>query len=254
MSRVLAMISPDGQREMHSRLTEHILNSGRLVTGSIRNPFDWYVSIWGYGCDGKGFLRERLTGPKRITGHGYRHSLQLGIASLLADMRQNRNFWTELYSDSSSPILFRRWLAAIHDPRNRFRIGEGYSRSSLSLFAGLYTYRYCYLFHDSVSHLLDGGIRNLQQLIEADREHNIVKHFIRMEQINRDLLDMLAKSGTRVEADFGSRIRSLERTNPSSRKKDFSYYYDEKTADLVISRDAFLLKKHNYPLLSFTSI
>jgi hypothetical protein len=253
VARVLEMISPGGQNEMHKRLPENVLNSGRFLAGSIRNPWDWYVSLWGYGCDGKGSLRERLTGPKGIKGHGYRNSLISGLSFLMADMRRNREFWLELYSDSSSPTLFRKWLSAVHDYRNRSIIGEDYGRSSLCQFAGLYSYRYCYLFHDTLSHLFEGRIRNHQQLLEADSEHNIVEHFVRMESINEDILELLSKSGTELESDLIKRIRSMERTNPSSRKMDFSYYYDEESAQLVKSLDAFLLKKHDYSLMSLTS-
>lgn len=52
--------------------------------GVIRNPFSWYVSLWAFGCSGKGTFRRELLKvyPEAI----------------------------ELYADSSDVKLFRKWL------------------------------------------------------------------------------------------------------------------------------------------------
>lgn len=231
---------------MHSRLSERIINSGRLIAGSVRNPWDWYVSLWGYGCDGKGVLNSKLTGPRRIGGHGLVRSPSKGICDLLHDLKRNRRFWMEVYSDSDSPELFRRWLNALLASPGRKDMRGKYNRSSLSRFAGLYTYRYCYLFHDTDAHLFDGTISNMQALMEADRKHNMVGYVIRMESITEGIMEMLRVSGTSVNPDFENRIRSLKRTNPSSRKKDFSLYYDRATTELVGRRDVIIIEKYGY--------
>ena len=246
MSRVLAMISPEGQREMHSRLPVSVLNSGRLIAGSVRNPWDWYVSLWGYGCDGKGVVHEKLTEPQRIGGHGLIRSPSEGICDLLHDLKRNRKFWMEVYSDSDSPELFRKWLNALLTSYGRDDMRGKYTRSSLSGFAGFYTYRYCYLFHDTYAHLFDGSIGNMQTLREADMKHNMVDHVIRMENITEGIMEMLKVSGTSVDSAFGNRITSLEKTNPSSRKMDFSLYYDKPTSELVGRREALIIEKYGY--------
>ena len=240
------MISPDGQGEMHSRLPMNIINSGRLIAGSVRNPWDWYVSLWGYGCDGKGVLHSQLAGSRKIGGHGLIGSPLKGICDLLHDLTRNRRFWMEVYSDSDSPELFRRWLNALLDLPGRREMRGEYSKSSLSRFAGLYTYRYCYLFHDTDTHLFDGNINNMRSLAEADRKHNMVGHVIKMENITEGIMEMFKKSGTPVEPDFKGRIESLNRTNPSSRRKDFSLYYDSETSKLVGKRDVLITDKYVY--------
>jgi hypothetical protein len=40
----------------HNKLTDY--NTGKYIIGSIRNPWDWYVSLWAYGCRGKGRVRR----------------------------------------------------------------------------------------------------------------------------------------------------------------------------------------------------
>ncbi len=240
------MISPDGQGEMHSRLPECVLNSGCLIAGSVRNPWDWYVSLWGYGCDGKGVLHSKLAGPRKIGGHGLIRCPSEGIRDLLHDLKRNRGFWKDVYSDSDSPELFRKWLNALLDSPARKDMRGKYNRSSLSEFAGLYTYRYCYLFHDTDAHLFDGSINNMQALWDADRKHNMVEHVIRMENITEGIMEMLKVSGTSVDSVIENRIVSLEKTNPSSRKKDFSLYYDRATSELIGRRDGLIIEKYGY--------
>ena len=240
------MISPDGQDEMHARLPESILSSDRLIAGSVRNPWDWYVSLWGYGCDGKGVLHNKLTEPRKLRGYGFSISFFGGISNLYNNLMRHRNFWMEVYSDSNSPELFRRWLKALLDSPGRRDLRGKYNTSPLSGFAGLYTYRYCYLFHDTDAHLFDGSISNMQALMEADRKHNMVDHVIRMEDITEGIMEMLRVSGTSVNSFLKNRNISLERTNPSSRKKDFSLYYDRATRDLVGHRDSLIAGKYGY--------
>ncbi len=240
------MISPGGQEEMHSRLSDRITRRDRLITGSVRNPWDWYVSLWGYGCDGSGVLHNKLTGVRRVTGHGFNRSFSDGMHDLLCDLKRSRTFWKKVYSDSSSPVLFRRWLSALLDSPKQQDMRKEFNRSSLSGFAGFYTYRYCYLYHDTDSHLFDGSIETPRELIEADRRHNVVDHIIRMENITDGIIEMLIKSGTSSDSGLFDRIRSMSRTNPSSRKADFSSYYDSKTRDLVGQKDALIVDKYAY--------
>src|SRR5665811_2112952 len=34
---------------------------GRRVLGTVRDPWSWYVSLWAYGCMGRGGLHQRVT-------------------------------------------------------------------------------------------------------------------------------------------------------------------------------------------------
>jgi hypothetical protein len=240
------MISPGGQNEMHARPPESVYESDRLITGSVRDPWDWYVSLWGYGCDGKGVLHNKLTEEKKLREYGFSKSFREGISNLYNNLKRNRKFWIKVYSDSNSPKLFRMWLNAVLDSPKRSDSRGKYNRSSLSKFAGLYTFRYCYLFHDTDAHLFDGSINDMKALSEEDSKHNIVDHVIRMENISEGIIKMLRDSGTSVESGFYDTIRSMGRTNPSSRRNDFSFYYDNATRDLVGRRDALIVEKYGY--------
>lgn len=244
--RALKKNCPGRQGEMHGRLPESILHSDRIVAASVRNPWDWYVSVWAYGCDGEGILFERLAGPRQLLGHGYRKSLLTGVSNCLYELCRSRRFWRETYADSSSPVLFRRWLSALLDPERSRELGESYRKSPLSRFAGFYTYRYCRLFHRTVEHLYDGSVHNQEALLEADRKLNIVQCMLQTEKLTDGILELLESAGIDIDPRSRNEIAAMDRTNPSSRKKDLSFYYDRASSDLVADRDALIVNKYGY--------
>ncbi|MCK4806025.1 MAG: hypothetical protein KAT09_00190 [Candidatus Aegiribacteria sp.] len=244
--RALKMTCPGRQGEMHGRLPESILHSDRIIAASVRNPWDWYVSIWAYGCDGEGVLYNKLTGSRKLLGHGYRSSLLTGVSNFLYELMRSRRPWREVYTDSSSPVLFRRWLSALLDPERSRDLGESYCRSPLSRFAGFYTYRYCWLFHRSVEHLYNGSVQNQETLLETDRRLNIIQHMLRTEKLTDGILELLESAGISIDSRLRNEIIVMNRTNPSTRKRDFSFYYDSATSDLVGNRDALIVTKYGY--------
>ena len=240
------MVCPGYEGEMHGRLPESILNSDRLIAGSVRNPWDWYVSVWAYGCDEKGVLYNRLTGSRQLLGHGYRKSFLASVSNCLFELWRSRSPWRETYTDSSSPILFRRWLTDLLDPQRSRGLGENYSRSPLSRFAGFYTYRYCYLFHRTLEHLYDGTIHNGGTLLEADTKLNIIQCMLQTEKLTDGVLELFESAGINLDRDLRVKIVKLDRTNPSTRNKDYSFYYNKETSDLVGQRDALIVEKYSY--------
>ncbi len=50
----------NGQRiSKHNRV--HKQYHDRYIIGSVRHPWDWYVSHWAYGCSGHGSVHSQLT-------------------------------------------------------------------------------------------------------------------------------------------------------------------------------------------------
>lgn len=231
---------------MHGRCSGEILESGRLIAGSIRDPWDWYVSLWGYGCDGRGALHGKLTGRKSLTGHGVRNGLTAGLREMLHDFMRRKGLWKRLYSDVDSHGNFRRWLKYLHAPPGVRAAGGDFARSSISSFAGLYTFRFCRLYLADEEILYNGSISTFEDLQSTYDQGNILQHVIRMENITGGILELLQLSGTPVDDDTEDRIREMKRTNPSSRRKDLSFYYDAETVEIVRRRDALILEKFEY--------
>ncbi|MBD3369581.1 hypothetical protein GF402_04370 [Candidatus Fermentibacteria bacterium] len=253
MLKALKMVCPGRQGEMHGRLPKSVLQSDRIVAASVRDPWDWYVSTWAYGCDGEGILFDRLAKPRKILGHGYRRSLRGGIANFLRDMARPRRPWREAYADSSSPELFGRWLRLMMDPDRAGEVREDYGRSSLSQFAGLYSYLYCRLLHRTIDHLYDGTIQDIETLMKADERLNVVDHMMKTEELTEGILELLGRAKVETDETFRRRIAEMDRTNPSSRKRDTTYYYDRSAEQLIMERDALIIRKYGYRPPSLSS-
>ena len=52
-----------GERRQPSHRRLDFDPGSRTVFGSVRDPWSWYVSVWSFGCAGKG-LSRRLTGSR----------------------------------------------------------------------------------------------------------------------------------------------------------------------------------------------
>lgn len=59
----------------------------KLVIGSIRNPWAWYVSLWSFGCEGKGMIRQTID-----------------------DLTYHKG----VYTTANDVEAFRRWLATVY--------------------------------------------------------------------------------------------------------------------------------------------
>jgi hypothetical protein len=211
----------------HNRLPRQLANTGRVVVGSIRNPWDWYVSLWGYGCDRNGSLYGRLKSAEPFRDQWFFK-------------------WGSALNDVKDPDQFRQWLHLVHDPRNRFDLGESYGRSPISLYAGFYTYRYTRLFSRNVERLYSPEMAsptNLKRLVE---EENVAQIMIRVENLEESFFRALNQCGIRLNEQQRKTVLEAGRTNASSRIRDLSYYYDAESVQLVGRRDQFLIEKYRY--------
>lgn len=242
---------PEGK---HNRLTAEF--SKRYVVGSIRNPWDWYVSLWAYGIGGQGAVRSR-------TGEGvdfdYYHRMlpkAMGknwlspgefLISFYHDAVKPVRKWQRTYKESSDPELFRAWLRLLLHPRHRFDIGEGYGFSPLSRSAGLLTYRYFRLYTLGDRVFRDPRLHAFSRVGEFDREFNITQGMIRTESLEEDLIRVLSEAGYSFSEKQLRAIRNQndEKTNVSERKSA-DFYYDEETVALVAERDRYLIEKYGY--------
>lgn len=233
----------------HNQVPADLFTERRSFVGSIRNPWDWYVSLWAFGCDGKGGLRHRIapsSGSSGLRGLGWRSNPVSALIRLLK-RSNNTKAWQAAYRDSNDPNAFREWLHMMHDESYMQDIGEGYSNSALRHAAGLLTYRYLKLFstrEGEESRLNDLSTRSL---IEAwDAEQTFVETFIRMEALEADIFRVLEDHDDTFTEERQSIIKALPKTNTSSRKRDLTNYYDPDTVALVAEREQLIIKNFGY--------
>ena len=235
----------------------------KFICGSIRNPWDWYVSLWAFGCKktGRGFLHWRLVNTGFSTfrnflnylksdeyGPYYDNNVQIKdiLDYFFNEFKKPVFSWRDSYKDYKSPEGFRKWLQLIYDPERIRDIYEGYSLSSISRFAGLMTYRYCGFFHRNFFNNNNfKNINDIKELKKYDKNNNILDYIIRVESLEEDFIKMLEKVGYHIDEKTKDLIRNSGKTNVSTHLKT-SHYYDEETIKLIAEKEKLIIEKYNY--------
>jgi hypothetical protein len=231
----------------HNAATDDQLASCRYFISSIRNPWDWYLSLWTYGVQGNGGIRHRL-----IKRHVWRavktaaESPRKACVSALHELSKSARSWRKVYDRSDNVASFRQWLKRIHDPRHSHSLGEGYGFTSVPRLGGFMTYRYLRLCCRNLEELSRGkSIVRPADLARFEKDNCYIDFFIRQESLEDDFCKAIEKVRplSAEEKEFVYRAKKL---NASQRSLTFSDYYDCESLELVSRREELLIKKFNY--------
>lgn len=201
----------------------------KLVFATVRNPWDWYVSLWAHGAGGKSAIRRYLLQklPKK----------------------EVKTFYD---NDEPAPS-FRRWLAAIHNPNfaQEF-LSEGYPRSGLPPVMGLYTYRFQRVttWYPSIF-LRRWQIRRSEDIGKFHQKRKAYQMILHTENLTADLVELVKNKADecrfKPEAETMIRKADKERKNASDRRlATYRDYYDEEARELVATRDRFFVDTFGY--------
>ena len=246
IAKLISSLFQGQQYTKHMRPPLSILKEDKYIVGSIRNPWDWYVSLWSFGCQGKGGLYNRIT-SRIFTGL---YNLKFPVKTVKAfinELIKPIDKWQYLYSDWNNPELFREWLKLIFDPKRNFDLKEKYGFSPISQYGGFLTYRYLYLYSKDIKKLYTKKyVGNINKLYDFDENNNLLDYVIRNENLENDLIDILNKIGISLSDKIIDEINSFGKTNTSKRKKSIKSYYDRKSSNLIKKKEKFLIDKYNY--------
>jgi len=229
----------------------------RFILGSIRNPWDWYVSLWGYGCDKKGSAFSQTTHRYNLGYYWRQLNKEMGkdwlspaqyFRQILSDTTKPVALWNEVYADSGNPELFRKWLQLMLDSHRRFDIGEGYGFSPLSAHSGVLTYRYFKLFTNLGENLYSlPSLADAAGLADVWEKHAITNFVVRNEHLEEDLIEALTRANIALTDEQRLFIQQgkNEKTNTSSRKST-SFYYDAESIALVKNKENFIISRYGY--------
>lgn len=215
--------------------------NSKLKVGNVRNPWDWYVSLWAFGCLKKGFLYNQLTRNFPLFSKRGRKRILRGLKREQYTWL-NRRIWKNLYSDPNNIEHFNTWLKLILS-NDKFEIGDDYKVKTYSNFAGFLTHKYLHLYTERKG---VSAIRSLSELQAYDAKHNFMNVILRNETLNEDFLN-LARA-INYDTDILRKIldQNQERTNASNRKRDYREYYDKESVELVEEYEQFIIDKYNY--------
>jgi len=255
LGKWLKVLAPGEQVGKHNRVPTELRN--RVMLGSIRNPWDWYVSLWAYGCDGKGsvyhqtcdgvnfrYYREQLT---REMGRKYL-SVPILFRQLIADRKKPITLWQQSYNDSTSAQDFKSWLKLMFNGERRLDMREGFGFSPVANTAGLMTYRFLKLFTDLDSQLYSQKFWQQQKDIHSVwSEHRIADFFIRMENLEDDLIQAMELAQVDIsEQNRTALVESRNKKTNTSSRLPASHYYDEESIEWISQREKTIIDLFDY--------
>lgn len=248
IAKLLATLVKGQQIGKHNALPESLRYSDKYVIGSIRNPWDWYLSLWAFGCGGRGGFYNRVTKrcplcyTRKLFSRPYN-----GCVAMYSELKKPVHKWRKTYRDCYDPALFRKWCRLILSEERKYDFDNEYGFSCLSSFAGLLTYRYIKLFCKNVSDIFRDRIRENDELQKFDAENNILYDIIRNENLERDVIRVLRKAGYEV-GDYEEVLleKAKAKRRSASIHEESAYYYDKETIDLVGNKEALIIQKYNY--------
>ncbi len=250
ITKLLKELVGGNQQKKHS--LPSLSTNADFVLGSIRNPWDWYVSLWSYGCKNKGGLYQRLTHRTNLLYRirllktspfsNYGHFLKGAVSSFFKPKYK----WKEVYTDANNPFLFQSWLKMLLDPKRKYDLCELYAESKLCPNYGFLTYRYMNMFCKKREWLYLGK-RNLslEDIEFYNKKNNIVDYFIHIENLEDDFVKAITKAGYSLEPEVKNKILNKDKSNTSTRQS-YIYYYDKQAVKLIEEKEAFIIKTHGY--------
>jgi hypothetical protein len=237
----------------HRAPPEEVLNSGRTIFGSIRDPWGWYLSLWTAGCSQQGDLYQRLTGDKawvkiseKIEANAKARSEQAPADQvkrvvLPDDLSAERakTFW---YADPENVEAFREWLRVACSLQTRRTVDPNMAKSPIGKIAGLMTYRYFSLYVRGASDIpVTVGTQEGLRAFEAG--NSFVHHVIRQDSVTEDLIKALDRSGIALTDEQRKMIYD---TKANGRPARIERFYDEESVELVARREKFIIERFGY--------
>ena len=229
--KLLEKSVPEGKRiGNHNRPNDEVYKSNIYFLGSIRNPWDWYVSLWNFGCEKRGSLYNRLTSKKiYLDNFGFRTKPLLSPYIFIQQLWKPLNKWRYLYSDSSNINNFRSWIKLLLGNARAYDSGDGYGLSSISKFSGIMTYRYLTLYTKNIKKLFDDSILSYESLKNFDQENNVLNYVIKNESLEKNFIEFLLNNKIQINENMKDQILKLNKTNTSTRNIKLSNYFDIET-------------------------
>ncbi|NBD32736.1 MAG: hypothetical protein GVY17_07175 [Cyanobacteria bacterium] len=251
----------------HNCLSENV--TSKVIVGSVRNPWDWYVSLWAFSMKGDSKIYESATQrslrrafkifsgcedpdhfkswlSKDIVKRSFLTALN-APKGLLLEWLKDTTLWRNSYQNPNDPKKFRQWLKLMCDPSKAYHFDLGYAQNPIKPFAGFMTYRYFRIF--SINFFRQAKIHslvNLKQLKEFDKTYNTLDRTILCENLESDLLNVFKQAGYQLSDEQLNLIYEISKTKINSSKRFDSSYYDRETIDLVAEREKFIIEKYSY--------
>ncbi|MBC7006736.1 hypothetical protein BIZ37_29760, partial [Photobacterium sp. BZF1] len=246
VERIMYNLFPDTKQiGKHYKVPTDFNIGERTVLGSIRNPFDWYLSYWTYSCLAKGGPFKRTCSHKSLKNvmkneriNNSHNELPRPLRSLcqhtLYEFTRPVNYWKYLYEDANDPHRFRLWLKLVLDDKRKFDLFQDYGISTVSNFAGIYTYLVLFLYTKDFNKLFSKDLT----YSTIDKMNLVVDEFLRTENISSDFTKVLKEMSIPISESISKDLQG--KTNSSKRIHHRDFYYDDETFNLVKDKEKYI--------------
>jgi len=204
---------------------------GKFAFATVRNPWDWYVSMWAYSIKQPNvlFFRDvrKVLGPEEAK---------------------------KLFDSENPRESFATWLKALSDPKflNEVMVGHPYSKTSLNRFLGFYSYRFMRVTTPHPALAMGWwNIRSMDQAIRHQKRWALYDKVFKSESLTEDfstfVLENREKLGMKPNAEKILKKNAPTPKNTSNRTlSTYRDYYTDELRELVASRDRLVIELFGY--------
>ena len=204
---------------------------GKYAFATVRNPWDWYVSMWAYSIKQPNVLFFR------------------DVRKVLGQERSKALFDNENPKES-----FALWLKSLSDPAflKSVMIGHPYSKTPLNSFLGFYSYRFMRVTTPHPALFMNRFyIRTMDNAISHQKRWAIYDRVFRSEELTDDfsafVLENQQAMGFKERSAKILKKFAADPKNKSNRTlASYRDYYTDELRDLVAKRDRLVIDLFGY--------
>ena len=216
--------------------------------GIIRNPYDWYLSLWKWSC------REK----KGSLIYSDLVSIRLKLKRLILNERlfsyifnqivKNRNQLKVLFIDVNSKKNFNKFLDIMLNFKNRYKIGSEYS---FVPFENLGYMTYIFFSQNMLRknyNIMYNSNYKLHEILKYNDSNLYTNIFFKTEKLNYSLKKFLLKNKIKLK-NFN---KLNNNSTPKILNKNIKSFFNNKNLLLIEKKENYIFKKFNYKKLSIT--
>lgn len=219
---------------------KRILNGELHVINTIRNPLDWYVSLFAWNSNGQGIYKHIGLNRYDMNIEGFKTVLRNPLV-----LFRNLENWKGVFADSKSKELFTTYIYLLLN-KHPHHVDVGFGKVADSL--GYMTYRFLELNTFDFKQCRSKIISTSSDINQFYSENKVPVNFLRLEHIQTDLLAISSKIGL-DENKTREVLNKLENNNKvynSTDRETWEYYYTEHNKQLIQKKDSLIYDLFGY--------
>ena len=228
----------------HKILTSKADLINKDIIGSVRHPYDWYVSHFLYGYHKGGAIR-----------HLYKKSFFQNLLNMsLLDLKKNGLPDFDTFYKADDKKEFKKWLFSILNKKSKYYFKNlnyqkrdkyfhsnsfGYQHLSNQK-TGLFTQHFLNMYFLNYAALHPD---DFYEVNEYTKTGLIPDHFIKVENLETDFSNIFSKYNPIITTD---ELSKSEKTNTSVKGYDVEHYLDNECKTLIKQKDNYIFELFGY--------